>query len=381
MIAGRASAANPNAIFQPVCVTVLQRCEPEAEAVTFWLQQSQAVAQNQLSRTGNLRRLLGIVLAAGVSFFVAPSTNAKVTVTLTNYHGWLEAYQLSNGKAEVVVVPAVGRVMQFGFVGEEGVFWENRALDGRIVDGRPLQWSSGQWVNFGGDKTWPSPEADWGLLTGRKDWRPPPAFDGIPAEARVDGRTLVLLSPVDSFFGIRTQRRIRLHPSKPEMTITTTYERVSGEPAKVGVWVITQLKEPVGLFAPLPGKSVFTNGYTLLGKNLPPSVKTTNGLVSLLRETKGAYKIGLDADSLLWVGEKHVLRIDAPRLSGVEYPDKGSSTEIYTNPDPLQYIELETLGPQRVMKPGDKIQHRNTYTLKRRSLPTPEAEARAAFRR
>jgi hypothetical protein len=306
---------------------------------------------------------------------------ANRTITLTNYHGWLEAYVVSNGKVEAVVVPTIGRVMQFGFVGEEGVFWENRALDGRIVDGRPLQWSSGQWGNFGGDKTWPSPEADWGRFTGRKSWRPPPAFDGMPAEARVEGDTLTLSSPVDPFYGIRTRRRIRLHSSKPEMTITTTYERVTGETAKIGVWVITQLNEPAGLFAPSPAKSVFTNGYTLLGKDHPPSVKATNGLISLLRDAKGAYKIGLDADSLLWVGAKHTLRIDSPRRRGAEYPDKGSTTEIYTNPDPLQYIELETLGPLRLMKPGDTIEHRNTYTLKRRSLPTPEAEARAEFRR
>jgi hypothetical protein len=308
-------------------------------------------------------------------------SNANVAIALTNYHGWLEAYRLSNGKAEVIVVPEVGRVMQFGFVGEEGVFWENRTLDGRRVDGRPLQWSSGQWVNFGGDKTWPSPEAHWGQFTGRKDWRPPPAFDGMPAEARVDGAALVLSSPVDPFYGIRTRRRIQLHRSKPELTITTTYERVSGEEAKIGVWVITQLKEPLGLFAPLPKRSVFTNGYTLLGKGSPPSVKTTNALLSLHRDAKDAYKIGLDADSLLWVGANHVLRIDSPRQRGAEYPDKGSSAEIYTNPDPLQYIELEMLGPLRAMKPGDKIEHRNTYTLMRRSLPTPEAEARAAFRR
>lgn len=306
---------------------------------------------------------------------------ATATITPTNYHGWLEAYVLGNGKVQAVVVPAVGRVMQFGFVGEEGVFWENRALDGRIVDGRPLQWSSGQWVNFGGDKTWPAPEAGWTQFTGRKDWRPPPAFDGIPGDARVAGSKLILSSAVDPFYGIRVERRIQLHSRKPEMTITTTYERVSGEPAMAGVWVITQLKEPLGLFAQLPAKSIFTNGYTLLGKNQPPSARTTNGLFSLLRDTKSPYKVGLDADSLLWVGEKHILRIDSPRLKKANYPDKGSNAEIYTNPDPLQYIELEMLGPLRAMKAGDRIEQRNTYTLKRRSLPSPEAEARAAFRR
>jgi hypothetical protein len=306
---------------------------------------------------------------------------ASVTITRTNYHGWPEAYLMSNGKAFAMVVPAIGRVMQFGLVGEEGVFWENRALDGRVADGQMLVWAAKDWVNFGGDKTWPAPEADWSSFTGRKGWRPPIAFDGWPPQVRVAGNTLALISPVDPFYGMRAERRIRLHSSKPEMTIATIYTRVEGPPAAIGVWVITQLKEPAGLFAPVPAKSVFPESFTLLGRSPPPSLKVDKGLVSLTRNATAAYKIGLDADSLLWVGEKHVLRIDSPRVARTGYPDQESSTEIYTNPDPLPYIELETLGPLRQMKAGDKIERRNTYILSRRSKPTPEAEARAIFRR
>jgi hypothetical protein len=324
--------------------------------------------------------LRGLALPLLAALLVLPA-EAGVTITRTNYHGWPEAYLLSNGKVVAVVVPVIGRVMQFGFVGEEGVFWENRALDGRMADGQLLVWAAKDWVNLGGDKTWPAPEADWSSFTGRKGWRPPIAFDGWPAQARVSGSTLTLVSPVDPFYGTRAERRIRLHPGKPEMTITTIYTRVEGEPAAVGIWVITQLKEPAGLFAPVPAKSAFTEGFTLLSQSSPPSLKVNQGLLSLTRNSMSAHKIGLDADSLLWVGEKCVLRIESPRVARAEYPDKGSSTEIYTNPDPLPYIELETLGPLHRMKSGDKIERSNTYVLSRRSKPTPEAEARAIFRR
>lgn len=314
-------------------------------------------------------------------FLVPPDAAGGVTLTRTNYHGWLEAYVMSNGKVAAVIVPAIGRVMQFGFVGEEGVFWENRALDGRIADGHLMVWAAKDWVNFGGDKTWPSPEADWSLFTSRKGWRPPPAFDGWSADVRISGGSLTLVTALDPFYGTVAERRIRLHSSKPEMTITTTYTREKGEPAWIGIWVITQLKEPAGLFAPVPKKSIFPEGFTLLGQNPPPSLKITNGLIALVRNPKAAHKIGLDADSMLWVGEKHVLRIDSPRVRKGEYPDKRSNTEIYTNPDPLPYIELETLGPLHLMKPGDKIERANIYTLSRRTKPTPEAEARALFKR
>jgi hypothetical protein len=318
----------------------------------------------------------GLFLVAALG---ANNASARVSIQRTNYHGWPEAYVMSNGKVNAVIVPAIGRVMQFGFVGEEGVFWENRSLDGREVDGQLVVWAAKEWANFGGDKTWPSPEADWSAFTGRKGWRPPLAFDGLPAEVRIKGSTLILSTANDPFYGVRAHRRIQLHGSRPVMTISTTYERIEGLPAKIGVWVITQLREPAGIFAPAPKKSGFPGGCKLLSKEPPPSLKIERGLLSLVRNPKTAHKIGLDGNSLLWVGENHLLRIDSPRARNAEYPDQGSSTEIYTNPDPLPYIELETLGPLRVMKPGDKIDQSNTYTLSRRSKPTPEAEARAVF--
>lgn len=329
-----------------------------------------------MSRTTVLTLVISLL-----PFLVPPDVAARVTITRTNYHGWPDAYVMSNGKVTAVIVPSIGRVMQFGFVGEEGVFWENRTMDGRIADGHLAVWAAKDWVNFGGDKTWPSPEADWSLFTGRKGWRPPPAFDGWSAGVRLTSGTLTLVTPADPFYGTIAERCIRLHSSKPQMTITTTYTREKGEPAPIGIWVITQLKEPAGLFAPIPKKSLFPEGFTLLGQNPPPSLKFTNNLVALRRNPKAAHKIGLDADSLLWVGEKHVLRIDSPRVRKGAYPDKGSNTEIYTNPDPLPYIELETLGPLLQIKPGDRIERVNTYTLSRRTKPTPEAEARALLQR
>src|SRR4051794_8176914 len=82
---------------------------------------------------------------------------AAATITKTNYHGWPNSYILSNGSVEAIVVPSIGRVMQFKFVGEDsGPFWENRAMDGK----HPIP-ASKEWGNFGGDKTWPSPQDDW----------------------------------------------------------------------------------------------------------------------------------------------------------------------------------------------------------------------------
>ena len=85
--------------------------------------------------------------------------------------------------------------------------------------------------------------------------------------------------------------------------------------------------------------------------------------------------------SLLWVGEKVMLRIDLPHLPGATYPDGGSSAEVYTNPDPLQYVELEMLGAIDQLKPGDYMEFPNTYTLLRRSGADAKADALRVFTR
>jgi len=61
---------------------------------------------------------------------------APLTMTIKRipYHGWPDSLLLSNGTVEAMVVPALGRVMQFRFAGEEsGAFWENRELDGHLL--------------------------------------------------------------------------------------------------------------------------------------------------------------------------------------------------------------------------------------------------------
>lgn len=312
-------------------------------------------------------------LAPGLSS-AAPA--GRVAITRTNYHGWPGSIRLSNGRAEVMIVPAIGRVMQFTFAGDtDGPFWENRRLHGQTPDP-----TSSEWNNFGGDKTWPAPQADWPNITPRA-WPPPVAFDAMPVEATIQDGAVVLTSPVDPHYGIRTRRRVELDPAQPVMTIRTAYEKVQGEPCKVAVWTITQLDDPVAVFAPVPDQSLFANGYNEQSKDRPQGLKVERGLLSCARSRSLSTKIGTDADTLLWVGETVMVKIESPRLPGAEYPDQGSSAEIYTNPDPLDYVELELLGPLRTLKVGDQLEHLARYTLLRRGDAGAEAEARSILGR
>ena len=321
----------------------------------------------------------------------------SVTVTRIAYKGWKDALLLSNGKVEAVIVPSVGRVMQFRFVGEEGVFWENSE-----VAGQPVNPEAKDWINFGGDKPWPSPQSEWPKITPRA-WPPPIGFDASEWTTKIlhctEGKTLRMCSSdasqlkeplimslrlessIDVHYGIRVQRDFFLDPKKQELSVHTMFKKISGNPVKVGVWVITQMNEGEMIFVPVPKNSQYKEGYDKQSKELPEYFKVENGLIALKRDAKKSTKIGNTASSLLWVGPKHVLKIDSPREPNAEYPDNGSSAEVYTNLDPLKYVELEMLGPVKELKVGDWVSRTNMYTLLRRTEKTPETEARKILSR
>lgn len=315
------------------------------------------------------RRVLLLLLVALFSWQVPAQTTKRMTVTPKEYNGWKDALIVSNGSVEAVIVPSIGRVMQFRFVGEEGVFWENPA-----VAGKPVNAMAKDWINFGGDKPWPAPQSEWPKVTPRA-WPPPIGFDASIWEAKVSNDFVELISPVDPHYGIRVVRRIKLDPARPVMTITTTFEKLKGEPRKVAVWVITQLKDPERILVSVPKDTRYPEGFDKQSKELPEHFKVQNGTISLKRDPKKSTKIGTEATMLTWIGEKHGLRIESARVPNAEYPDNGSSAEVYTNFDPLKYVELEMLGPFKEMKIGDKLEQTNLYTL----IPSARIKALKKF--
>jgi hypothetical protein len=293
-----------------------------------------------------------------------------VSVERISYHGWPDCYLISNGSVEAAIVPAIGRVMQLRLAGEaDGAFWENRALDGQLHDA-----DSNDWINFGGDKCWPAPQTVWTGQQGR-DWPPPPAFDARPAEAVACERGVVVTSPIDPGFGIQVVRHVELDAGQPIMRISTQYRKLIGGAVRVGIWTITQLQEPEHVCILLAARSKFPAGYLRLLAAEPADLKIDGRLLSFARHARRQVKVGTDGSSLAWVGRNCVVRIDAEAGPG-EYPDGGCVTEVYTNPDPLKYVELETLGPLTTMNVGDRIEQTTVYTVMPRSTPDPEAEAR-----
>lgn len=340
-------------------------------------------------------RIFLIVAALAFSFTLPaafaqqPITNkqpqkkpSEISLTHTDFHGW-DATVLRNHVAEIIIVPSIGRIMQFGFAGSseadasaQNVLWNNPAI------GADQKLDVEGWINFGGDKAWPAPQSDWPKITGRP-WPPPKTFDSTPYTESVEGDQVQLLSPVDPSYGIRVRRTIAIDSQKPMMTVKTPFEKVQGVPVSVSVWMIAQMASPERAFILLQKKSAFAHGYMNMMPAQPDDIKTTGRLLSLVRSPKDKTMIGSDGETLLWVGEKTDVLIEnktAPLPgSNAQWPD-GVHSKIYTNSgDELKYVEFELLNPLANLKPGTSSSMSATYTLMPRTEKDSIREAKKIF--
>jgi hypothetical protein len=72
-----------------------------------------------------------------------------------------------------------------------------------------------------------------------------------------------------------------------------------------------------------------------------------------------------------------VVVVYSEREKGTEFPDNGSSAEIYTNQDPNAYVELELLGPLQTLRVGESMSRRQVYRLHRRNAERLEDQLRS----
>jgi len=316
-------------------------------------------------------RMSGIVLllALATGSVQGQTVNTPIAAVFTNYHGWSNSVSINNGMVEAVIVPTVGRVQQFRFVGDtNGVLWENPRTWGRS--------SSGFYPNFGGDKAWPSPQSEWG-------WPPPKGFDGTANTVSFTNGIVTLVTPVDATYNIRTTRIIELLPNEPVMRIRTIFEQTAeSSKTNLGVWIDCQatVASDSRCYVPVPSPSIFQNGYTTTGSAqftaaLPSEFTNANGLISFgVNPDPVNHKLGFDGGTLALVGPSLSLRLDVPRIPGATYPDGNSSTEVYTAGS-NHYFELELLGPLSALPVGEKMEYMTTYSLFRRTAATTDAEA------
>jgi hypothetical protein len=332
--------------------------------------------------------------AAGILLCIIGSGNAVeggpvVKVRIIDYRGWKNAVEIINHEARLVVVPSIGRILYYGFTDGENVLWENPECRGKTLPpGGPAEENGTPvWMNFGGDKVWPTEQSQWQKTNGYA-WPPDHWFDGGAHVVRLLEDGVEIRGGVSGFNGGRSIREIRLASSGTRVAIRQKIEKVkagkydSAEPVPFTNWNVTQIRQPEMTLLPLNPKSKFTESwydYSGERRECAKNVTVRGNVAELRPDSVISQKIG--ADSGPWiagiVGDCLIAEL-FKRDPNAVYPDGGLSETVYTCP---QYTEIELMSPFKSLKVGEILTFDIAWELHRLpgSCRTAEEKLAAAL--
>ena len=301
----------------------------------------------------------------------------------TAYRGWPSAFLLTNGKADVILVPAIGRIMAYQFAGrpQTNILWNNAALLGKPLPfAAPYPPRATDWTNYGGDKLWPAPQDDWPRAQHQPaPWPPDPQMDYGPYRVSRLRNGLRLTGPWSQNRQMRAIRDFILAPGGTRLTLRETFQKsASSAPIDtpgtsphlpLGLWNIAQARPDATVFVPLNPRSRFAEGYTALaGKKGEPNWHAQDGLLAVTTQTAQGDKVGVDT-AQGWIGALYggsLLFSEQFALDpqGV-YPDQNTSLQVWSQSGTDSYLEMEALGPMADMGPGQEQTRTLTWDLRR----------------
>lgn len=295
---------------------------------------------------------LSLCLAAGCGSVAGGSRSAGgLSISRTDFRGWQDAWRISNGEYEVVVVPQIARIMAYGPAGGQNILWVNDALTPERPAAAPP--NPKEWQNYGGYKLWPAPEKDW-------DWPPDWQLDRGPCRVEATGAgSLRLIGAPSSKHGIRFDREITLAPEGSHLSIVQTAVNVSDKPITASIWDVTQVRADCVGFVPLgPGAAYRT------GEGGPPDEQWSKVDDMLLVKPAGKNGKVFISGPPAWLGCKRggALFIKAFDMASAPPPEPETPREVYTGD--MGYTELEIVGPAVPLKPGETTTlNENWYLL------------------
>jgi hypothetical protein len=268
------------------------------------------------------------------------------------YAGWPNCYRLTDGEVELVVTTDVGpRIIRYGFVGGQNLFWENQYQAGKSGEA--------YWQMRGGHRLWVAPEIV--LVTY--------ALDNGPIDGRITENSVAVAqrAPIQKEMIITLLKDGRVE-------ILHALKNCGNEVVQLAAWPVSVMAQGGLAIAAFPKRCsheesflptnplvmwaytdfsdnrwMFTHRYVMLRQNTAVSRPQKAGLFNEC--TFAAYLLGTE----LFVKQCRATR-------EATYPDFGSSFEMFTNND---FLELETLGPLVRLAPGESTTHTEHWSLHR----------------
>jgi hypothetical protein len=303
------------------------------------------------------------------------------------FRGW-EAVYLRNGFVTLVAVPDIGgRVMAYNLEDYPYLFVDPD-LAGKLFTAEENQGdgSLAAWKNYGGDKTWPSPQG-W---DNDQEWHGPPdplldtghyQLQKLEGDDRV--ASLQMVSPPDPRTGVQITRQVTLRSGSSRVTLALSFRNISDRQIRWSIWDVVQLHAgralPGGGLAletgysvtvPLNPRSRFQRGFNVMfGDENNPQWKVDAEKHLFVGQYQWEIgKVGLDSPAG-WIAfsnsaQRYAFAERFTYFPGAEYPDQGATVECWTvgrgkvanlnyANSQIYLMEAEVLSPFYTFQPGE----------------------------
>ncbi len=284
-----------------------------------------------------------------------------------------DCVRLTNGTIDVVAAARLGpRILRYGFTGGANMFGFFPELSTATA--------LGEWRPWGGHRLWAAPE----MMPASY------APDNDPIEIDAVGDRWMTLRRQKDEAGIGKRMTVTIDADSTRVVVEHEIVNQSGWPIRVAPWALTVVAPGGRAFVPLPRRKSHSEA---LQAACPLVLWSFTDLTDprwsigsqLIRLTPDAarmepQKLGI-GNRRGWCafvrrdGEHDVVFIkrfdDEPHAA---YPDDGANNEFYAEGT---YMEIETLGPLRVLEPGAGATHTERWYLFR-DVAIDDAEGRAA---
>ena len=277
-----------------------------------------------------------------------------IDTTKLEYKGWANSYRVTNKKVELIVLADVGpRIIRFSFV--NGInqfveFPEHAGLVGEDV-----------WRIYGGHRLWHSPE------NLNRTYYP----DNHAVEVFILENGLRLVQQEETSTKLQKIIEIEMDHETGVVTIIHRIKNCSLWDIKLSAWAISAMA-PGGLSI-LKQRSGNYHDICIPDRRISiwPETSIKDSRVTwgdeyiLLKQdpfTQRSFKIGVSSDTgwVAYANNGYLFVKYYEHNSNAQYPDFGSSVELYTCD---RFSEIETLSPLRIVTPGNEIIHTEVWRL------------------
>ena len=277
------------------------------------------------------------------------------------YRGWNNAWRLSNGTVELLVLAAAGpRILRYLFCGDENILHEVDS-DAGLSGGTDFRL-------YGGHRLWAWPEI-------ARTYFP----DNRPVSVTQSGRTVRFTSPVEDFAPgtlLQKQFDVSLNADGTGVRIDHTITNCGTEATELALWCPTMMRPDGRAILPLPPRAAMDAEHFQSAGPLAlwsftdlADSRWTFGteFIQLRQERNPAGRFAEQMSGVFnpagwgayYFRGSLFVKCASP-VSRARYPDFGCNFEVFTNPE---FLELETLAPITVLKPGECASHTEFWTL------------------